>query len=392
MALPKITINYLNGLLGAVSDTEDGLLGIVVGATAVTDGFTLETPYLLTRFDDLTALGVTASNNAALYKVVEDFYKEAEEGTKVVVFGVNPATTKEALCNKNTGKVKDLINSQNGKLKAVVVCNNGGSGTQTAGLANELYAAVPVAQELAEWATNTLYAPIFVIFDGQGYDASKTLTDMTAGDTNRVAIMLGDTVVNSTTSAVGLLAGRIAAIGVQRNVGRVKDGALAPSVMFIGNKKIEEANTVIADAYDKGYIIPRKYVGRAGYFFADDQMACDQTDDYAHIAYRRTIDKAYRIAYDTLLDYMLDEIEVNKDGTMQIAVIKSWQSAVEGAINRQMTANGELSGGDEGGCECFINPTQNVLSSSKVKITLKVRPYGYARFIEVDLGFLVTNS
>ena len=392
MALPKIKISYLNGLLGAVSDTEDGLLGIVSGATAVTDGFTLETPYLLTRFDDLTALGVTASNNAALYKVVEDFYKEAEEGTKVVVFGVNPATTKEALCNKNTGKVKDLINSQNGKLKGVVVCNNGGSGTQTAGLANELYAAVPVAQELAEWATNTLYAPIFVLFDGQGYDASKTLTDMTAGDTNRVAIMLGDTVVNSTTSAVGLLAGRIAAIGVQRNVGRVKDGALVPSAMFIGAKKIEEASTVITDAYDKGYIIPRKYVGRAGYFFADDQMACDQTDDYAHIAYRRTIDKAYRIAYDTLLDYMLDEIEVNKDGTMQIAVIKSWQSAVEGAINRQMTANGELSGGDEGGCECFIDPTQNVLSSSKVKITLKVRPYGYARFIEVDLGFLVTNS
>ena len=89
---------------------------------------------------------------------------------------------------------------------------------------------------------------------------------------------------------------------------------------------------------------------------------------------------------------MLDEIEVNKDGTMQIAVIKSWQSAVEGAINRQMTANGELSGGDEGGCECYIDPTQNVLSSSKVHLVLKVRPYGYARQIEVDLGFLVTNS
>jgi hypothetical protein len=392
MALPKITINYLNGLLGAVSDTEDGLLGIVSGATAVQDGFALETPYLLTRFEDLTDLGVTAANNAGLYKVIEDFYQEAEEGTKVVVFGVSSSASKDALCNKTTGKVKDLIISQNGKLKGVVVCNNGGTGTQTAGLAPSLYTAVPVAQDLAEWATTTLYAPLFVIFDAQGYDASKPLTDMTASENNRVAIMLGDTVVGSATSAVGLLAGRIAAISVQRNVGRVKDGALVPSTMFIGAKKIEEANTVIADAYDKGYIIPRKYVGRAGYFFADDQMACDPTDDYAHIALRRTVDKAYRIAYNTLLDYMLDEIEINKDGTMQIAVIKSWQSAVEGAINRQMTANGELSGGDEGGCECYIDPTQNVLSSSKVHLVLKVRPYGYARQIEVDLGFLVTNN
>ena len=392
MALPKIKINYLNGLLGAVSDTEDGLLGIVSGATAVQDGFALETPYLLTRFEDLTDLGVTSANNAGLYKVVDEFYRDAEEGTKVVVYGVNASTSKDALCNKTTGKVKDLIVSQNGKLKAVVVCNNGGTGTQTAGLAPTLYTAVPIAQDLAEWATDTLYAPLFIIFDAQGYDASKALTDMTSGENNRVCIMLGDTVVASSTSAVGLLAGRIASKPVQRNVGRVKDGTLFPSVMYIGNKKIEEAYTVIVDAYDKGYIIPRKYNGRAGYFFSDDQMACDPTDDYAHIAYRRTVDKAYRIAYDTLLDYMLDEIEINKDGTMQIAVIKSWQSAVEGAINRQMTANGELSGGDEGGCECYIDPTQNVLSSSKVHLVLKVRPYGYARQIEVDLGFLVTNS
>lgn len=392
MALPKIQINYLNGQLGAVGDTEDGLLAIVSGATVVADSFALETPYLISCFADIEALGITNTNNAALYKIVGDFYNEAPDGTKLVIYGVNPATTKEALCNKNTGKIKDLLISQNGKIKGVFVCNNGGSATQTAALAAEVYTAVPVAQALAEWSTDTLYAPIFVVFDAQGYDGTKTLTDMTAGDTDRVAIMLGDTVVNSTTSAVGILAGRIASISVQRNIGRVKDGALYPSAMYIGAKKIEEVNTVVLDAHDKGYIITRKYVGRAGYFFTDDQMACDQTNDYAHIAYRRTIDKAYRIAYTTLLDYMLDELEVNTDGTLQLAVIKSWEASVEGAINRQMTANGELSGGDEGGCVCFIDPTQNVLSSSKVVITLKVRPYGYARFIEVNLGFLVTNS
>ena len=142
--------------------------------------------------------------------------------------------------------------------------------------------------------------------------------------------------------------------------------------------------------HDKGYITPRAYVGLSGYYFADDCMACDPTDDYAHLTARRTVDKAYRIAYQTLVQFMLDEIEVNEDGTMQNGVLKSWQQAVENAINRQMTAKGELSATDGEGCVCFIDPKQNVLATSRIELTLKVRPYGYARFIDVNLGFQVT--
>ena len=100
-------------------------------------------------------------------------------------------------------------------------------------------------------------------------------------------------------------------------------------------------------------------------------------------------DKAARIAYSTLLDYMLGEIETNEDGTMRQGVIKSWQAEVESAIDTQMTAAGELSGTDGSGCRCHIDPSQNVVSTSEINITLKVRPYGYARFINVELGFLL---
>lgn len=144
--------------------------------------------------------------------------------------------------------------------------------------------------------------------------------------------------------------------------------------------------------YDKGYVTPRAYVGRTGYFFTDDRTACDPTDDYAHLTSLRTIDKAARIAYDTLLDFMLSEIEINEDGTMQEPVIKSWQAEVENAINSQMTAKGELSSINGSGCRCFIDPKQNVLQTSTVIMTIKVQPYGYARTINVDLGFLVTSS
>ena len=44
------------------------------------------------------------------------------------------------------------------------------------------------------------------------------------------------------------------------------------------------------------------------------------------------------------------------------------------------------------GCICYIDPSQNVLSTSTVNVTLKVRPYGYARFINVELGFQVAAA
>ena len=114
------------------------------------------------------------------------------------------------------------------------------------------------------------------------------------------------------------------------------------------------------------------------------------TDDYAHLTARRSADKAARIAYQTLLNFLLDEIAVNTDGTMQQPVLKSWQAAVETAVDAQMTAAGELSVVDGSGCRFFIDPTQNVLATSKVEGSLRIRPYGYARDIVANIGFLTS--
>ena len=172
----------------------------------------------------------------------------------------------------------------------------------------------------------------------------------------------------------------------------MKDGSLFPLEMYVGSKKIEESGITISSIFEKGYIVPRKHVGRSGYYFADDQMACEPTDDYGHITNRRVIDKAYRIVYDTMLEELLDELELNEDGTLQHAVAKSWQQTLENAINRQMTANGELSATDGEGCQCYIDAKQNVVSTSRIEVNLKVRPHGYSRYIDVNLGFLVTAA
>ena len=383
----------MNGQLGTVGESPDGLFALVCGAAAVTKKLELGKAYTLHSFDELAALGVTAENNPRLYKHVQDFYTEAEEGTKLVIYPVDKAKTFTELCDKDTGVIKELIMAENGALRGIFVAGDGREATVTTnGLDNDLFTALPKAQQLAEWATVSLYAPLFIILEGRGYKGG-VVKDLHKETYNRVGVLIGDTVKASEGAAVGLMAGRLATLPVQRNIARVKNGALKPIAMFLGEKPVEENASAVSDLYDAGYITPRKYVGKAGYFFTDDRLACEQTDDYAHITARRTIDKAYRIAYTALLDLMMDELAVNDDGTLRHGIIMAWQQMMENAVNRAMTAAGELSADENGaGCKAYIDPKQNVLSTSKIELVLKVRPFGYARYVDVKLGFQVENK
>lgn len=391
--LPRVKINYLNGLIGTAPDNQDGLLGLVVlGATAVSTTFVLGTPYRLVRPEDLTALGITATNNARIVELVKQFYAEAEEGTPVYLIGFE-ATSMTSVLDVDNGPMKGVLQALRGALRGLIVASaSTATVTVEDGLDPDVLTAMPKAQALADWSADNIYAPIFVILEGRHFTSAADAPDLTALAYNRVGVFIGDTVTASINAAVGTLAGRIAAIPVQRNIGRVASGALAPVEMFIGDSPVDQAMSVVDALYAKGYICPRIYVGLSGFYFVDDSLATAKTDDYAHLTARRTIDKAARIAYLTMLQFMLDDIELNTDGTMQQPVLKDWQAQVERAINTQMTAAGELSVVDGSGCKFWINPKQNVLTTSKVEGTLKVRPFGYSREIIVNIGFLTQNS
>lgn len=391
--LPRIKINFLEGQLGIVGVSPDGLVALIIGAMAVSSTFELGKSYSITKPSDLKELGITKENNPALAEAVTDFYKEAEEGTSVVVVGVDASKKMAELCaNEDGGLVRKVIERHSGALRAVFVSTPAGDSEQaTEGLSPDTLATLQPAQDLAEWATTSLYAPLFIVVDGRGY-TGENLKDLGQAKFNRVGVLVGSKTAEDKGSCIGVLAGRIASKPVHRNVGRVADGALKGEAFYLGGKRIEEKQSAVTALYEKRYIAIRRYVGRTGYFFADDNLATALTDDYAQIANRRVIDKAYRIAYNTLLDKMLDEIELNEDGTMQAPILKSWESELEAEINKAMTANSELSSSEGSGCKVFIDPKQNVVSTSKIAISLKVRPHGYARYIDVNLGFQVTNA
>lgn len=395
--LPGVKIAFQNGRLGKVSESPDGLLALLVSAEASGGGFELGHPYELNSMADLPT-GINESNNGVLLKHLRDFYAEAGEGVPLVLYGVPKGKTMTELVAKgesdeDAGELRKLITLTGGRLRGVVVALDASDEQEaTAGLVPDVLTAIPKAQETAEWATSELYAPLFVLLEGRGLKR-QGLTDLSELASNRVAVFVGDTSPESKGAAVGLLAGRIARVGVQRNVGRVADGKIKAEALYLEGKPIEEQSAFVAELYAKGYISPRQHVGRVGYYFTDDRLCTADVDDYSQLTSRRTADKAYRIAYGQLLEFLLDELEVEEDGSLHPARAKQWESAVTSAVDKAMTARGELSADQTSGSGCrFTLKPGNVLASSKVEGVLSVRPLGYARYIDVALGFAVTKQ
>lgn len=395
--LPRVKITFANGALGQVEAMADGCLGFVaLGATEVEgdNSFKLGQAYTVKKLSGLEALGVTGENNPNLYRNVKDFYAEAGDGVELWIMGFAASATFAATLDKDTAAgAKSLLLASNGKLRGLIAFKTPATGyaaTITDGFDADVTSAIVKAQGLGEWAADELHAPIFTLIEGYGFTGSATaLKALTTMEHNRVGVVIGDTVPDSKNACMGVVAGRLAVCPVQRKICRVKDGALEPLAVYIGDQLAElaDAETI----HEKGYITFRTFVGKTGYFIADDNMATKVGDDYRSLANRRVIDKAYRIAYNTLIESLNDEVPIDTNGNLSPSWCVSLTSNVEQAVISNMTANGNL-GNDPGnpddtGVECSIDYKQQILSNSCLAVGLRVKPNGYAKYIDVELGF-----
>ena len=371
---------------------DDGVCGLLAHGVAVGTSFVLGTPYMLTSLADLEALGVTASAtgaNGLVYKTVKEFYSEAPKGSKLWLMAVEASTSLGDMVDKDKAHAPTLLSAAGGEVRCLMAKVVPGTSDTISGT---VLGAAQKLQALAEEWTGSHYAPFFGLLEGLKYNGTaSSLTDLKTYGYNRVGIVLGDTMASSTGAAVGLVGGRVAAVPVQRCIGRVKDGAIAAETMYLGSVTADLGNP--AAVHDAGYICPRTFVGKAGFFWADDILATAPADDYRTIANRRVADKAFRIAYVVLAEELLNELPVNNDGTIVSATARSIEAAVVSAIVNSMGNSGNL-GTDPNdpkdlGVQCVVNNTVNLLATSNLKVALRVKPFGYAKYIDVTVGFLV---
>ncbi|SDX11806.1 DUF2586 family protein [Flavobacterium degerlachei] len=393
MGKPKVSIGFENGNLGVVATSPDGICSIIASATA-NGTFALNTVYTVFSLKEAETLGIIGGiSNYELHKTIKEFYAEAGDGTELWIYGVAKTRTLDELVADSA----TLLMASNRRIR-VVLCKYAPSVAEVTsenGLREGFPATLAAAQAIADdFTENKIHPVVFVI---EGYNYTGVPADLIGFSTttyNRVAVLIGDTETRTGTTAskgaaVGVLGGRIAKNQVHVNVGRVKDGALKPLEFFVLDTPIEQVN--IDALYDKGFITLTTHVGKSGYYFVDDHLACTVEDDYHFLTRRRVIDKAFVLANQTLTNFVLDTVPLTNEGKIQAAYAKALEAEVERKIAQEMSAKGELSVDEtvanDTGAECVIDVTNNIAQDSTIKGRIRVRPHGYGRFLEFTIGF-----
>lgn len=131
---------------------------------------------------------------------------------------------------------------------------------------------------------------------------------------------------------------------------------------------------------DKGYVFLRKHQGIAGSYVNDTHTGTLVTSDFAYLENVRTIQKAKRLVRTALLPQLSGPLTVDDDGKLSASSVVFYQELASEPLER-MQAAGELSN-----YTVTIDPDQDVLSTSKLNIKIRIQPRGVARIIEVNIG------
>jgi len=392
MSLPDVKIVLQNGTLGSIVQTADGIAGIMLTGASEGD-IDAGTPFVVTSLTDAENQGLSESGNPFAHKQIKEFYNEAGEGALLYVLLVADTVTVASMAdNTNANGAKKLLDFAGGKIRILGVMYDAADDeaiTTTHGIDELCYTAAANMQVLGEAyaAKQTPFRGI-IGATGTGYTAGDPgvlsaagLTDQTGSAYTRASILIGDT-KGSGDAALGLLLGRLAKIPVQRKASRVKNGPLAAvTTAYIGTTLAEQYTTTNI-IHDKAFITLRTFPNKNGYFFANDFTCTPTTDDYHFLARGRVIDKAHVITYATFVEEVDEEVPVDDSGKIASGYAKYLEQKITNQLNLTMTANREVSA-----VSCFVDPAQNVISTNKVNVVLKIRPVGYASDIQVSLGF-----
>jgi hypothetical protein len=369
---------------------------MILSGVAAPSGLALETSKKIFSLKEAEDVGITADYDTAnvvhAHRNIKEFYAQGGNGLPLWIMVVANTIEMADICNKSNNKyAKQLLDDAKGEIRLLGITRKPDEGyepTTDHGLDDDAYdAAVNLQSLLADY--EAAFTPAVGIIEGRLFkgDAGE-LVNLRTASMNRVAITLasGENAIISDehdlSASVGLLLGRLASDPVQRKCSRKKTGALSVTQGYLSDGSKVDAFAALGDLHDKGFIAMRNFAGVTGFYFTGDPTATALTDDYAMISRRRVINKAITIAYTTYVNEIEDEVLVDAEGKIHPGQIKNWQALIDNQVNSQMTATGEISA-----FRSFIDPDQNVISTNKVYITLRITPVGYATDIEISLGF-----
>jgi hypothetical protein len=374
--LNDVVINKLSGGLGRRNPEQDMVSGLLFDAAA-TPQFASDKVERLASLDDAENLGITSDYDTpvqSVYYQIQQFFRMNPSGDLYIM------KTTASSYEEIAGKALDMQEKANGNIRQMAIIYSGATTfVQT-------QAAVAKAQSQAALAYND-FMPFEVILEGKGFKASlaTSLAGLNAENVSVVIAMDAEKATNyKNSAAVGLALGAISKSKVSENIAWIEKFNLTgegfAKAGFVGGEEIKTLGT-LSDLNEKRYIFVKTHTGLPGVYFNDSHTCTTGTSDFAYVENNRTINKATRLMRTALLPKLTSPVLVDIDGKLPQSVSKSFEGLCRSALEA-MVANQEVSDFD-----VYVDPKQNILATSELKVKAEITPIGTARKIMVDLGF-----
>lgn len=247
-------------------------------------------------------------------------------------------------------------------------------------------AAMAAALETIMDSQEQVYRYTFAVMQVPEDTDANIIAAFVAVGTKRVMWCAGSAAVQSTIN--GLIrkrnsslavAARIAQVPIHEDLGRVRTG---PITSVISLYRDEQATPGLDAAR---FATLRTIIGEQGLWVTDGRMGAPAGSDFVRVQYRRVLDKACKVARSALLFYLNDSLRLQTDDDTTPGAIDELEArSIEADVNSQLAA--ALSG-HVSKAYIQVDRTHNITSDSKVPVKVRVQPLGYAKEIDVDIGF-----
>lgn len=334
--------------------------------------------------------GGVASKLAVFYYQISEFFRLQPQGILYVGFFSVPGSY-------GFTEITTVQNFSSGTVRQIGVLKDSASAWSEGDLT--LIDGVCKANDAVHKPLSALYSA-----DLSGTTDISTLPDLSTLTANKSTAVIGMDgggqgwflwlTTGKSCACLGAELGTVALAKVSESIAwvgkfNISNGAECEVLAFANGQLLSSSaisDSLLSSLNDKQYTFLRKFVGISGSYFNDSHCAIASTSDYAQIENNRTIDKAIRGIYSSLLPSLNSPIQLNADGTLSETTTAYLES--QAAVNLdQMVRNGELSAQS-----VTINPAQNVLSTSTIIVVVQLVINGVARQIEVPIGFVPNIS
>jgi hypothetical protein len=133
---------------------------------------------------------------------------------------------------------------------------------------------------------------------------------------------------------------------------------------------------------DGRFTTARSIIGQNGYFCTHMRMMSSPTSDFRYVQYREVMDLACRVTRTAFMQFLNADLVIDSDGHID----ESEATRIESYTKGMLAAN--LAGLVSDIQGVTIDRTVNILSTQSLLGTVRLRPKGYAKFIEISVGYV----